>query len=217
MRRQDISKTEAERLASLAEAAKYAAETKLLGEQYLTELEGRIARESYSRARRIYDFVGDVEEVPVKDAVDELNDWAMRNKDPITIRLNSPGGTVFDGFALYDFVSLLRKEHGIHVTVHAMGHAASMASVLLQAGDTRLISKNSWFMVHEPASLALGKASAIKDEARLLERIHKQMVGILAERSSLSVVQIRKRCERKDWWLDAGEAVKFGFADRIAP
>lgn len=171
-------------------------------------------RSSLARERRVFDFVGEVTEFEVKSAVDELNDWATESKDLITIRLCSPGGSVFDGFFLFDFVQDLRRA-GCPVYVYAMGYAASMASVLLQAGERRLIARNTWFMVHEPSTIALGKASDIKDEALLMGKLHKQLVGILAERSTLTQKQIIARCQRKDWWMPAAEAVRHGFADEL--
>jgi len=198
-----------------AERDKLLAETETLKEEFLDLRLTRAYRESIARVRRIYDFVGEVEEIAVRNAVDELNDWAMQSNAPITIRLNSPGGDVFEGFMLFDFIQDLKRDYGIQVITYALGYAASMASILLQAGDRRLISRNSWFMVHEPSSLALGKASDIKDEAVILGKLHKQLVSILAERSTLSVRQILQRCHRKNWWMSAVEAVKYGFADEL--
>ncbi len=170
---------------------------------------------THQRERRVYDFTGDVSDVSIADAVDEIHDWALFSKDPITLRLNSPGGSVFDGLMLYDFLREVRVQHGIMVITHTLGYAASMASVLSQVGDVRRISRNAWFMVHEPASIALGKASALRDEADLLKKLHKQLVGILAERSNLSPTQIARKCERKDWWMTAEEAANHGFFDEV--
>ena len=174
----------------------------------------RANRETRARARRTYDFVGEVTEHEVETAVDELNDWVHRSLEPVTIRLCSPGGSVFDGFFLYDFLQDVRRQ-GVFVTTYVLGYGASMGAVLSQAGDRRLIAKNAWFMVHEPSTIALGKAGDIRREAKLMERIHEQLSGILAERSSLSLDEVLSRSSDKDWWMSAQEALDFGFFDQL--
>jgi len=197
-----------------AERAKFLVETSVLEEDLLERRRGRKWEEAYARERRVFDFAGDLAEYTVKDAVDTLHDWATVSLDPITIRLCSPGGSVFDGLALFDVIRDIRKI-GVYITTYAVGYAASMASILLQAGDHRRISRNTWFMVHEPSSIALGKASALHDEAALLQKLHRQLIGIAAERSTLTEKQVLARCNRKDWWMPASDAVKFGFADEL--
>ncbi len=177
----------------------------------IREYEWDMAR---AKERRVYDIVGEVTEHEVHMAVDELNDWLVISTDPITIRLCSPGGSVFDGLFLYDFIQDIRRT-GIHVTTYAMGYAASMGSVLSQAGDLRVIARNAWYMIHEPFSIAFGKAGDIQREAKLLTAIHQQLCGIIAERSTLSSEDIIERSTDKDWWLPALEAVQLGFFDEL--
>lgn len=197
-----------------AERAKLIVETAVLEEDLLGRRRERKWEEAYAKERRVFDLVGDLTEYTVKDAVDVLHDWAVVNLEPITIRLCSPGGSVFDGLALFDVIRDIRTS-GVYVTTYAVGYAASMASILLQAGDRRRISRNTWFMVHEPSTLALGKASTIKDESTLMQKLHRQLVGIVAERSTLTEKQVLTRCNRKDWWMPAAEAVQYGFADEL--
>jgi ATP-dependent Clp protease protease subunit len=194
-----------------AERARNEAEAELYRVQTLRERHDYAQDVSLARSRRTLDFVGEVTELEVGNAVDTLSDWVTESKAPLTIRLCSPGGSVFDGLFLFDFIRLLP----VHVTTQAMGYACSMGSILSQAGDHRVISKNAWYMVHEPASIALGKASDIKDEARLMERLHNQLIGIVAERSHLTARQVKDKCRRKDWWMNADEALEHGFFDEI--
>lgn len=198
-----------------AERVKFLVETALLKEQLAEAEQNRAVRDSLADQRRIYDFVGEVEQVKVGSAVDDLNDWVMRSTEPIVLRLNSPGGDAFDGIMLYDFIRELQSQHGVAVLTHGIGLQASMGSILMQAGSYRLLSRNSWFMVHEPSSVAFGKAGDIKVEADMMRKLHRQLCGILAERSSLTLSALLKRCAGKDWWLTAEEAVKFGFADEV--
>ena len=197
-----------------AEIAKLDAERRVLEEDLEEKRWDKSLRLSVARARRTYDFVADVDEFSIAAAVDELNDWVGQSKEPITLRLCSPGGSVFDGMMLYDFVRELRRD-GISVVTYVLGYAASMGAVLSQAGTTRRIAKNAWFMVHEPSTITLGKASSIKDEAKLMERLHDQLVGVVSERSNLTPKQIKARCNRKDWWMSADEALAHGFFDEL--
>jgi ATP-dependent protease ClpP protease subunit len=90
-----------------------------------------------------------------------------------------------------------------------------MGGILLQAGDERVIGKNAHLMIHEISAGAVGKLSEIEDEAKFCAMLSDRLVDILAERSTLTPTQIKRRWKRKDWWLSAEEAVELGFADRI--
>ena len=125
---------------------------------------------------------------------------------------NSPGGSVLDGLALFDYLRQLRQA-GHHVTTVALGRAASMGAVLLQAGDRRLIGENAFMLVHEVSHLSAGKVSELEDNVDFTRRLQKRLLAILASRSTLSDAQIARRWARKEWWLDASEAVELGFAD----
>ena len=164
---------------------------------------------------QIYNFFEPVTYGGVEDAINWIGMWSRRNPEsPIKIVFNSPGGSVFAGMALYDFLQELR-EKGHHITTEARGYSASMAGILLQAGDERVIGANAHIMIHEISSVALGKASELEDELKLVEKLQEKSLNILAERSTMSKAQIKRKWKRKDWWLDAQEAVELGFADRI--
>jgi ATP-dependent Clp endopeptidase proteolytic subunit ClpP len=167
------------------------------------------------KERRVFDFVTDVNSATVQWAVDELSEWAWVSKDPITIRLNSPGGSVFDGLMLFDLVRQLSKEYKVPIITEVYGYAASMASVLSQAGTERRIKKNAWFMIHEPSHWVWGSLSELKDNAKLVERLHEQLCSLLAERSKLSAKEIMEKCDHRDWWLSAKEAYELGFFDKL--
>ena len=93
--------------------------------------------------------------------------------------------------------------------------AASMAGILLQSGNKRVIGQNAYILIHEVSDVAAGTTSEIEDELKLTKRLQKRLVGILAERSTMSEQQIEKKWKKNDWWLDANEAVELGFADEI--
>jgi ATP-dependent protease ClpP protease subunit len=79
------------------------------------------------------------------------------------------------------------------------------------------MSPGAWLMIHELSTFNEGKLSEVKDYTKWLERAQIKMEKILAERSTLSLASIKRRTAKgKDWWLDADEAVKYGFADGVA-
>lgn len=190
-------------------------------ETYSSELEGRFRErrladeEASSTDAHVYYFHGAVNALSSSACLEELGHWSR--KDPgcdITIVFNSPGGSVFEGLALFDFIVDLRGR-GHHVTTKSVGMAASMGGILLQAGDVRVIGKNGFMLIHEVSSGAMGKVSEMEDALKFAERLQVKLVAILSERSSLTDAQIRRRWKQKDWWLDAAEALELGFVDRI--
>lgn len=191
---------------------------KALAEKRYADLESeRIKREfkdadDSALSQRIYDFVGEVREGSVSEAIDTLTEWRHRSKRPITIRFYSPGGNVIAGLALYDYLKSLRAE-GIHITTVALGYAASMAGVLLQAGDVRLIGPNAYVLIHEVSSADYGKVSEMEDYLKFTKRLQTRLLNILAERAKLTPKQIARRWKKTDYWLDADEVVALGFAD----
>lgn len=166
--------------------------------------------------QRVVNFIDSVDYHSVKNAIKELAQLSRESTDPIEIIFHSPGGDIFAGFGLFDYIKLIRNQ-GIEVNTVVLGGAFSMAAVLLQAGTTRIMSPNSWLMIHEAGTRVGGKTSAIKAESELMERIELQTMELLAERSILSVAQIRAKADRNDWYMDATEAFDLGFIDAIRP
>jgi ATP-dependent Clp endopeptidase proteolytic subunit ClpP len=167
---------------------------------------------------QIFELTGAINSLTVSTAIDAIGTWSRMNPgSDITIVFTSPGGSVFDGLALYDFIQDL-KERGHKVTTVARGWVASMAGVLLQAGTERVMAPNSYLMIHEPlrvAFLEVIKASDMKDDALLFERLWNKCIEILGERSTMTNRQIKTKSSRRDWWLDPADAVELGFADRV--
>ena len=165
---------------------------------------------------RIYTFYSAVDGESVRQCMAELGQWSRREPHaPITVIFNSPGGSVLDGLALFDFLRQLRNA-GHHITTVALGRAASMGGVLLQAGDHRVMGENAFMLIHEVSHLSSGKVSEMEDGVEFTRRLQKRLLAILSSRSTLSEVQIARRWTRKEWWLDATEAVALGLADEVA-
>jgi ATP-dependent Clp endopeptidase proteolytic subunit ClpP len=163
----------------------------------------------------IYLFYGPVTDGKVKDTIETLDMWSRRGPgSDISIIFHSEGGSVFSGYALFDFILDLRHR-GHKVTTKALGMAASMAAVLLQAGDERVMTRNSYLMLHEVASGAGGSTSDVEDTVKLMKRLEKRGNDIFCERSNLTLPKIKSLTNRKDAWLDANEALSLGLVDRI--
>jgi ATP-dependent Clp protease protease subunit len=162
-----------------------------------------------------YTFYSDVTQESVRECMHELGQWSRRDPGAdITLTFNSPGGSVLDGLALFDFLRQLRST-GHHLTTVALGRAASMGAVLLQAGDRRVMGQNSFLLIHEVSNLSAGKVSELEDSVEFSRRLQKRLLVILADRSNLTQAQIQRRWARKEWWLDADEALGLGLADAV--
>jgi ATP-dependent Clp endopeptidase proteolytic subunit ClpP len=133
----------------------------------------------------------------------------------ITIEMNSPGGSIIDGFRLYDELLRFRAE-GHHLTVRVRGMAASMAGVILQAGDVREIGPSAFVMIHRAGFGAAGKAYEVEDEVEFVRMLEDRIVDIFAERSGNprdTFTGLFK--QRKDVWLSANKALEMGLVDAI--
>ena len=141
----------------------------------------------------------------------------LSNEDPhteISVYLNSPGGSVSSGLAIYDTMQFIRPE----VATYCVGIAASMGALLLAGGTKgkRYMLPNSRVLVHQPliTGILTGPATELDIEAQEILRLGKRIYEILAHHTGQSVDQIEKDCDRNKW-LDATEAVKYGCVDQI--
>lgn len=162
-------------------------------------------------------FVGSVAKDSALAAIEKLHLFhKVSPGEPITIVFNSPGGSVIDGMALFDYIRFLRGL-GHHMTIIALGYAASMAGILLQAADTRVMAKGSWLLIHEVAFGAAGKIGEVEDMAEFGKRLKEQAATIFVERSGgkLTREHLELKWQRRDWWLSAEEALSLGLCDEI--
>lgn len=167
------------------------------------------------RFHHLYNFGDSVSAGSVKACIAQLTQWMRKNpKCDIEIVFNSPGGSIVDGMALYDFIQLL-KDNGHNVTTSALGMAASMAGILLQAGTKRVMGRQAWLMIHEASFGSYGKIGEVEDTVEWVKKVQERIIDIFAERSNLTKTQIRKNWLRKDWWLSADDALKHGFVDEL--
>lgn len=128
----------------------------------------------------------------------------------ITLRLNSPGGSVFDGVAIYNAL----VQHPATVNVKVDGVAASIASVIAMAGDTVTMGRGTRMMIHNPSGFAGGQAKDFRAFADLLDELAKDIGGFYAHRAGGSVDQWLTTMDGEKWY-SAQEAVDAGLADSV--
>jgi ATP-dependent Clp protease protease subunit len=131
---------------------------------------------------------------------------------PITLYINSPGGSIVDGMAIYD--TIRRSSAPVHAVV--VGMAASMGAVIL-SGCTkgeRAILPHGEVLLHQPLGGARGQATDIEISANRILKMKKTLLQILADNSGHPFEKLEEDCDR-DYWLDAEEALKYGMVDKI--
>ncbi len=172
-------------------------------------------RKALASAHRVYTFYGQVNALSISSCMAELGIWSRESPgSPLVLIFNSPGGFVDDGIALYDYLLHLRSL-GHRLTTITLGRAASMGGILLQAGDVRVMGPNAFLLIHEVNAGTSGKLSEMTENISFWKRQEDKLVDILAQRSTMSARQIKRRWHKTDWWLDAQEAIALGFADSI--
>ena len=139
----------------------------------------------------------------------------LDSSDPgkdISIYINSPGGSVYAGLGIYDTMQFI----GSKVATICTGMAASMAAVLLVAGETgrRSALKHSRVMIHQPMGGAQGQASDIEITAREIQKIKKELYSIIADHSGQTYEKVFADSDR-DYWMTAQEALEYGMIDEV--
>ena len=156
----------------------------------------------------IYDEIG-AYGVTAKGFLAELG--ALPDDASIDLRLNSPGGSVFDAVAIYN--ALQRHEGTITVWIDAI--AASAASYIAMAGDEIVMPENAFLMIHDPSGLVMGTAADMREMADTMDKIAGSMIRGYAGRSGRSEDEIAALMTAETWF-DAQDALAAGFATRMA-
>jgi len=139
----------------------------------------------------------------------------LQSDDPekdISIYINSPGGVVTAGLAIYDTMQFLKCD----ITTYCVGQAASMGAVLLAAGTKgkRFALPNARIMIHQPLGGAQGQATDINIQAQEIMRIKQILNSILADHSGRSIEDLEKDTDR-DNFMSAAQAVEYGLVDEV--
>lgn len=176
---------------------------------------GERAYDIYSRLLndRIIFLADEVNHVTASLVVAQL--LFLESQDPdkdISLYINSPGGSVSDGLAIYDTMNFIKCD----VATYCIGMAASMGAFLLSSGakGKRFALPNSEIMIHQPLGGAQGQASDIKIHAEQILKIRDQLNSILAKNTGKSIEEIARDTER-DNFMSAEEACAYGLVDKV--
>ena len=155
----------------------------------------------------IYDVIGDWAGLSARQLVNTLKDI---DADNITVRINSPGGSVFDGIAIYN--SLRHHKAKIHVQIE--GLAASIASVIAMAGDTVHMAENALLMIHNPFGWVGGDAEELRKMADMLDKTTEVIAQTYGSRCGQALDTIKQMMDEETWFT-AAEAKDNGLIDEV--
>ena len=176
---------------------------------------GERSYDIYSRLLedRIIFLTGEIDDATANNVVDQLIYLEGKNPDKdIFLYINSPGGSVSAGLAIFDTINYIRCD----VCTICIGLAASMGAFLLCSGTKgkRFALPNSEVMIHQPLGGAKGQASDIQIQAKQIQKIKSKINTILAERTGRPLEQVERDTDR-DFYMTAEESLKYGIIDKI--
>lgn len=178
------------------------------------EISGERSYDIFSRLlkNRIIILSGEIDDILANTVVAELLYLDSLSHEDISIYINSPGGNVTSGFAIYDTMNFIKSD----VSTICLGMAASMAAFLLSSGKEgkRYALPNSEVMIHQPLGGASGQATEIKIAAEHILKTKKKLNEILAKNTGKSIKQIENDTDR-DNYLTANDAKDYGLVDKI--
>jgi ATP-dependent Clp protease protease subunit len=176
---------------------------------------GERAYDIYSRLlkERVIFLVGPINDAVANVVVAQLLFLESENPDKeISLYINSPGGSISSGMAIYDTMQFIKP----NVSTLCIGMAASMGAFLLQAGakGKRFALPNSTVMIHQPLGGFQGQASDIEIHAKYILSLRERLYKLMSEHTGRTVEEIARDSER-DNFLTAGEAVEYGLIDQV--
>ena len=144
-------------------------------------------------------------------AQDFIKDIKEYKGQPMDLHVNCVGGDVFDGMAIYNVL----KKRTQKTTVYVEGIAASMGGIIALAGDEVIMSENSLYMIHNAWGGTMGEASDMRKYANILEKLSNESADIYSKKTGLPIEQV-KDMMNEETWMNAEEALGFGFIDSIS-
>ena len=175
---------------------------------------GERAYDIYSRLLkdRIIILSGEIDDNLANSVIAQLLYLDGISHDDINIYINSPGGSITAGMAIYDTINFIKSD----VSTICVGMAASMGAFLLASGKLgkRYSLENAEVMIHQPLGGAQGQATEIKIAAERIIKLKKRLNKILADKTGKSIKRIEKDTER-DYFMDSNEALEYGIIDEI--
>jgi ATP-dependent Clp endopeptidase proteolytic subunit ClpP len=155
----------------------------------------------------IYDEIGGWG-VTAKDFAIQLNNF--KDVKNITLRLNTPGGSVMDGNAIFNSL----KRHKARVNVEIDGMALSMGSVIAMAGDTISMAQNAMFMIHNPWGMAIGDSEELRKTADVMDKMKGTIITPYVNKTGMSAESVSNLMDAETW-MNADEALEAGFVDSV--
>lgn len=172
--------------------------------EYAFDLYSRLLKD------RIVFLTGEINMATANIIISELLYLDSLNHEEICLYINSPGGEVTSGFAIFDTIQFIKSD----VRTIVVGMAASMAAFLLACGDKRCALKNAEVMIHQPLGGIQGQATDIKIVADHILKTKKKLIEILAKRTKKKASILEADMER-DFYMDSKEALEYGIIDEI--
>lgn len=172
--------------------------------EYAFDLYSRLLKD------RIVFLTGEINMETANIVISELLYLDSLNHEEICLYINSPGGEVTSGFAIFDTMSFIKS----NVRTIVVGMAASMAAFLLACGDTRCALQNAEVMIHQPLGGIQGQATDIKIVADHILKTKKKLIDILAKRTKKKASILEADMER-DYYMNSKEALDYGIIDEI--
>lgn len=172
---------------------------------------GERIQEKLLMERKVF-LWGMVNDESAKHVIDRLLYLDLENHEEIQLVINSPGGYVTSGFAIYDTITQIKSP----VSTVCSGLAASMGSILLSVGDKgrRFIQPHAKVMIHQPSGGTQGQASNIEIQAKEIIKTKEIGARILADNCGQDFEKVMKDFDR-DFWMDAEESVAYGIVDDV--
>lgn len=155
----------------------------------------------------IYGDIGETWWEDSTTAADVDNALKSAGTNNLVVYLNSPGGSAFDGIAIYNRL----KNHEGKVTIHVDGWACSAASVIAMAADELIMGAGSMIMIHEASNIVWGMKDDFRKQADLLEKLEDGIIDIYMMKANITREEIRNMVDAETWF-SANEAVEIGFA-----
>ena len=175
---------------------------------------GERAYDIYSRLLkdRIFILNGEITDNSSNIVVAQLLYLDSLNNDDISLYINSPGGSITAGMAIFDTMNFIKSD----VSTICVGMAASMAAFLLSSGEKgkRYILPNAEVMIHQPLGGAQGQATEIKIAAERILKLKKKLNKILSDNTGKDIDTIDNDTER-DYFMDSDEALNYGIVDKV--
>ena len=163
--------------------------------------------------KRIIYLDGEITEESAKKTIEILLKLDIINHKDIKMYINSEGGSVNAGLAIIDTMNSIKSD----VSTICLGRAASMGAILLINGTKgkRFIGANSEVMIHEVSSWNYGKLSEQQDKLKHSTYVNRKLQRIIASKTNKSLKEIQKDTKKKDTWINANNALRYGFVDKV--